>query len=524
MTMMRSKLSMPLVIGVLLVLVGLFLRLYNRDQAMYYMDDQGDLLLTAHKIIYSHHTPLAGPIITFEGGSIHPLLYYFVAALEVVSADPRGISSEYIILSVLSGLLVGYYAFLRFDVWTGIWTLFFVMTSASMIEHGRSIWNPFPTMIAVCAYLAVTEVAFRKKNLWVYCFGVLLYVFAIAFYPTPALLALFVLMRSFSHLRSFGGLARRYGALLSFLLLGGMFTAVFGPWVMQSVSLQQTNTLSIIRQATHLATWYQATTLAFVFATTVVQDVVRIWTVTPGGEAGRVLRVLIGAIVVVTSIMGSQKTFVSSFKGFFRSGYHWAFLGFVLPALFGMQMPAYRFLPLYPIIFVLCARWVHLWIIQHNNPRRGIIFFALFIFVVGNAASWWTTTITHPRREYEAAQVLMSTIQKDMVYRKTQTRDIGVHLFRPEDQYDFFAEPLYYLLHVSINYPVKFVLLGNEPDRRVRENHPLVYLVCDKFDEAKVLSECVGPYQLRWKNYVIREVRALSKTTNVVVFEKTPGV
>lgn len=82
--------------------------------------------------------------------------------------DPVAISSGYVFMSMLVGILLFAYARMLFGVRTGAWTLGLYMLSASMTENGRSIWQAHPTILFVSAYLAVTEYAFRRRMRIIY--------------------------------------------------------------------------------------------------------------------------------------------------------------------------------------------------------------------------------------------------------------------------------------------------------------------------------------------------------------------
>ena len=126
----RPKVIRPaLFVVIAVVIVGLFLRLYNRHAAMYYMNDQGHLLLVAHEINNSGHVPLAGPRITIAGVSIPPINYYLVSLFERLGSDPLMVSLGYISMGTLGSVALWRYGMLVFGASAGFWTLFVLMLS-----------------------------------------------------------------------------------------------------------------------------------------------------------------------------------------------------------------------------------------------------------------------------------------------------------------------------------------------------------------------------------------------------------
>lgn len=520
----RRTSALLFILTILLVVSGLFLRLYHREQAMYYMNDQGLLLLTTYDVLFSHHMPRVGPPISLAGVSIPPLMYAIVALFELVGSSPLVVASGYIVLNMAAGAALAYYAYLVWDRWTALITLGLVMVSASMVENGRSIWQAHPTFFFVAAYLLLTEFAYRKKNIWLYGIGLLTYVFAAASYPTPLLLIFFVFARTAVHFRSFGGTLQRQSRWSAGFLIAGLGVAVVVPWAVHDVSIQQSTVTGILNLLTSLVPPLGMAQAMYSYANNAVHDLFQLWILLPTGIVGSFwVKLAAGGLIGFMLSTFGTKAVVSGFRTLIHSRYHWLFVGLIIPAAYGVKLPAYRLLPFYPFIFVLFAWWIRSWISSPVGLRRFTVYFVILLYVVGNGLSWRYTTMTRPRKQYEAVMRVANTISSDVVIRHLPVSQIGVHYFTPLDAYDYYASPVYYLLHRSIHYPVSYTPLGNELRRGEPEIREFVYLVCDGFEATDNLSGCIRPYLARWNDYIALRTYRVSAATEIVVFRRSPS-
>ena len=145
------------------------------------------------------------------------------------------------------------------------------------------------------------------------------------------------------------------------------------------------------------------------------------------------------------------------------------------------------------------------------------------IYVVGNLASWYESTISMPRDEYPRAVRAVQLIKNDVISRGITTRDVGVHYFRPDDQADYFGSFIYYVLRVSLRYPISFVPYGNSLVRSTQENHAMVYLLCDGFTTENEIPRCIQPFLSRWSSYAPVQKYRVSGTETLVVFKYSPS-
>lgn len=500
--------------------LGLFLRLFNRDQAMYYKNDQGLLLLTSYDVVFYHHVPLVGPPISFGTAVIPPFMYYLVGSFMAFGRDPLAVALGYIMLNSAGALLLSYYAWLLFDAATALWTLGLVMLSSSMVENGRSIWQAHPTFSFVVFYLCITELAFRKKNIWLYCLGVVLYVVSTAMYPTPLLLLPYVVVRTAWHFRSFRGTFRQ-SIKASILLVGGVLAAIFVPWIVSDIRLWQSITASIAGKLSPVSL-VEMVKVTYINASTILHDLFSLGAILPRWMVGAPwLKLAVASVILLILLTLKKATLRTYLRMLFHLKYQWLLVGFLVPVAIGMKMPAHRLLPFYPFVFLLLAWWVRNWIADRRNLRTFVAAGVLTVFLVGNALSWRATTITHPKREYDQAVQIAQTIVSDVAQRHLTGSDIGVHYVTPLDGNDYYASPVYYLLRLAINYPVAYTPLGNELDRGKIEDHIYVYLVCAGFGKDEEKESCISPFLARWKGYALMQKYTVSAKETIVVLQRS---
>lgn len=503
----------------LLVLMGIFLRFYHLDQSMYFMNDQGLLLLVAHEILTNHHVPIAGPLISLVG-QIPPFNYYLVAFFSVLGSDPQLVAVGYIAMNVFAGLVLFAYGNLVFDVATGIIALSATMISASLIESGRSIWEPHPVFFCVALYLLLTEIAFRRKNIALYCVGILIYALSVGLYPTPLLLIIYVVVRTATQLREFSGAFRRASLARAALLIFGIFICVFAPWAVLHNSFPSTTATSVLHILISPARGAHAASSLYDYISTVLHDVFRIWEAIPAALIASMQAKMVALTFFgVGGLLLGKKNILFGIEACIQKNYHWIFVGYFMPAVFGMYMMPHRFFALYPFVLLLLSAAVRHMIVDKSLGTRLVAITIAAIFLVGNLFSWYRSTITNPRNDYPIARQSVQIIMRDMALRNADTSNIGVHYYRRDDQYDFFASFTYYLLRISIRYPVSFISAGNELIRGRPESHDIVYLICDQFIENDYIKGCIDPFRSRW-NYRVEQLYPVAKFTSVIVMTR----
>jgi hypothetical protein len=510
-------------IGIALVVLGVLLRVYHRDQAMYFMNDQGLVMLVAHEILMSFHVPIAGPRISLDM-NIPPLTYYMAAVFSYLRSDPLAVSAVYTCMNVIACIFLSLYGVLLFDVPTGVWALGLSLISMSMIESGRTIWEPHSTFWFVVLYLYTTELGYRKKNIWIYGIGIVMYCVGIALYPTPLLLVLYVVARTAIHMRSFDTQTGRNPNRYALAYIGGILLSVFLPWSIYSGSLASLFTKGMSISALPFVSSGRMMHTLYTYISNAFHDLFRIWILLPPWLIGSVWMKL-AAIVCLSSVAyaAGRRHIHNALVYLGTRQYYWITIGFIVPSLVGMRMAPHRLLPFYPFFFIMFAWWIRWSLRSISRMSRVFAICTVCIYVVGNMVSWYVSTVSTPRNEYPRAIEATRLIQHDMQRRKVAIHDVGVHYFRPDDQADYFGSFMYYLLHISIQYPVSFLPLGNSLARHSEEKHGVVYLLCDGFIESSKISGCIRPYASKWPAYTPVQSYRISDTETLVVFIHSPS-
>lgn len=502
------------------VVVGVILRSFRHSEAMYYQNDQGLLLLTSHAVMYDGHRPAVGPPVSLSGVYLPPYMYYIPGMLMKLGQDPTVISSGYIFMNIIAGLLLCIYAAMIFDVRTGLWTLGLFMLSASMVENGRSIWQAHPSVLFVVFYLVLTEYAAHRKNHALYVAGLFVYALAGALYPTPLIILPFVYIRLVHYL---GAIRIRHNRWISaVVVVVAVFALIYAPWLRSHSSVGKRSLYLATARIVSGATIYTVLPRMYVYVSVLLHDVFRIWEILPDVFIGSVwTKATALALIATTCVVAGYSQVRKQVTELVRTPYAVLVLCFFLPALFDLPWPAYRMLPFYPFVFVLFGRWVRVWMARDGcKPLIALTVFVLFI--AGNSSSWIRSTVVFPRNEYPHMRQIEGAIIDDVQKRGISGNTFGVHFFTPQDQTDYYAPPLWYLLRLSAGYRVDFTQLGHEADRKASEHRHVVYLVCDGFGSIDSVDFCVQPFLDRWRWYAPIRHQAIAPMTTLFVLQRLP--
>jgi hypothetical protein len=143
------------------------------------------------------------------------------------------------------------------------------------------------------------------------------------------------------------------------------------------------------------------------------------------------------------------------------------------------------------------------------------------VYITGNAASWYATTIAAPRDQYPLQVKIVRVLIKDSLSRNVKPSDIGIHYFTPDDQNDFYYLPsLEYLYHLATEVPLSYVSYGTQLERGIPETRTLVYLVCDGFTPGSDIPGCIAPFRIRWPRYIPIQSYPVSQAARIVVFAR----
>jgi len=151
---------------VLIVLIALYLRLYNISHYMIFLGDEGRDALTSYSILHGDLT-LLGPTSSVGGFFLGPVYYYMMAPfLWLFNYNPVGPSVMVALIGVITVYLVYRLSSEFFGTKAGIIASILYATSPIIILFSRSSWNPnvFPFFTILSLYTLYKAVS--KNKLW----------------------------------------------------------------------------------------------------------------------------------------------------------------------------------------------------------------------------------------------------------------------------------------------------------------------------------------------------------------------
>lgn len=160
---MRKKLTalFPLVALITILCVGAYLRIYNIDQYMTFLGDEGRDVLIVKRMIVDGKWTLLGPTASVGGFFMGPIYYYFMLPfLWLFQLNPVGPAVMVALFGVATILLVYYAGKTMFDERVGLTASSLYAFSPLVIAYSRSSWNPnivpfFSLLLIVLLWRAV---------------------------------------------------------------------------------------------------------------------------------------------------------------------------------------------------------------------------------------------------------------------------------------------------------------------------------------------------------------------------------
>lgn len=128
---------------VLLILIGIFLRLYKLDEFVTFLGDQGRDAIIIKRIITLEHFPAIGPISSIGQVFLGPFFYYLMTPfLLLFNLNPLGLAFGSAFFSIIG--IVSAYLIVRKELnkQTGFFFLFLMVFSSVQIDFARFSWNP----------------------------------------------------------------------------------------------------------------------------------------------------------------------------------------------------------------------------------------------------------------------------------------------------------------------------------------------------------------------------------------------
>ncbi len=142
----------------LILLLAAFLRLYQIDQYMTFLGDEGRDALIIKGILVDHDLPFIGPPTSVGNIYLGPLYYYMMAvAMTVGWLNPVAAAVMVALIGVAAVFLVYYLARTFFGSTSGLIAALLYASSFVVITYSRSSWNPNPapffTLLAMISFV-----------------------------------------------------------------------------------------------------------------------------------------------------------------------------------------------------------------------------------------------------------------------------------------------------------------------------------------------------------------------------------
>lgn len=155
---------------IVILLVSLFLRLYNLSSTVTFLEDEGRDLLIMHRIIDTQRPVLLGPQTSTGNMYLGPLYYYLVTpALALAQLNPLGP----VVLIALTGVFTVWLLYRFGTVWfgkyVGYMAAFLYAVSPLPVSFTRNSWNPnlapvFALLILWVLINIIEKKAYNLKN------------------------------------------------------------------------------------------------------------------------------------------------------------------------------------------------------------------------------------------------------------------------------------------------------------------------------------------------------------------------
>lgn len=155
---------------ILILIVALFLRLYNVGSTMTFLEDEGRDLLIMHRMIDQSRPVMLGPQTSTGNMYLGPLYYYLVTPALILSGmDPLGPVIFIALLGVLKVYLLYRFTFSWFGQRSAVITALLYAVSPLPVVFARNSWNPnlaplFALLITWVVVNLIEKKAYGFKN------------------------------------------------------------------------------------------------------------------------------------------------------------------------------------------------------------------------------------------------------------------------------------------------------------------------------------------------------------------------
>lgn len=177
----------------ILLIIGIFLRLYRLEEFITFLGDQGRDAIVIKRIITFEHFPALGPVSSVGQVFLGPFFYYFMAPfLALFRLNPVGLAFGSAFYSTV-GIIFTYFILKKIS--KNIANIFLILTTFSwiLIHNARFSWNPNLLPYFSFFTLYFTSLFFEKNLLFPFFAG-MFFSFSIQLHYLAFLLSLTLIL------------------------------------------------------------------------------------------------------------------------------------------------------------------------------------------------------------------------------------------------------------------------------------------------------------------------------------------
>lgn len=365
-----------LILLLLILALGAFLRFYRISEYMAFLGDEGRDVLIVKRMIVDHHFTLLGPITSVGSVYMGPVYYYFmVPFLWVFHLNPVGPAVMVALISLATIYLLYRFGEEFFHTNVGIIASFFYAISPLTILYGRSSWNPnvVPFFGTLLMY-ALCKASVGRSQKWLLIaglsLGILIQLHYITFVFIPIVLTILFLYRS--------RLTRQM------VILGAVCVILsYSPFLLFEIRHGFVNIQGIFRFFIEGKNSSPAPLISS-FAGTFFDVLVRVFwrTLFLFGASWAKL-----GIFSIFAVLISQKRFIQSSSIFSKSLgllFIWLFVGFGFLSLYRGLIYDYYLSSFYPVPFLLVGIAMYLFL-KKGRIRKSITVLVVLLMIIGTA-------------------------------------------------------------------------------------------------------------------------------------------
>lgn len=482
-----KKNQLILIIFAAFFLISVFLRLYQIAALTDWSGDSGGDLLVARNILFYGHRPLVGPFLTVDNIFLPPLYFYLLAGILWVVHTPFGVVVFFFIVNMFLGLLLGLLAGKMVDSIAGVIAFGLFAVSATLVEHGRSFYQPYllEPFFFLSLYFLWTATHHRRPMhivISVVCFSV-----AASIYPSPWLLAPYILYLLHRFLRIRLGERKTFKAVIGaagLLVVGS--TPIYIPWFVHEFQNGFPTLTAISKNdfggISNLSVWPQ------LYATYLYQLLNQFFGIesvifVPYSYYAAICIVTVLVFIGVLawqSIRSLPRERAAIYtRAFSFVDIRWYIVSFV-PMVFFWESAYHRLWVYLPILFLISALVIRLAFESRNTWLRVCVGVMVAFYSIGNTSANWRHITTFPKNSLGNTEHAALSILSDVEKRGVTNHDYQVLYYTPYGYGNYNLATILYFLQEYSGYPVNFLKNGNDIDRySINTPHAeAVYLIC----------------------------------------------